>query len=194
MGMGIVSDKDFDGEFEKLNPHLKPDTPRARVNETPATIVEELKKGRGDGNIEVPNALRNIIGQTAIEGGRQEAIELAKRFGISPSSASAYANGSTSTASYSERPNGSLINATKDKIAKRARGKLMLAISQITRDKLEAAGLRDVAAVAKDMSIVAKNMESSIEATDATKTGPTFVFYSPQVTEEKKFEVIQTKE
>lgn len=194
MGMGIVTDKDFDREFDKLNPHLKPPQPRERTNETPASIIEELKKGRGDGNIEVPNALRNIIGQTAIESGRQEALELAKRFGISASSASAYANGATSTASYHEKPNGNIINSTKEKIARRARGKLMLALSHITKDRLESATLRDVSGVAKDMSIIAKNMEPSAEAPDATKSGPTFVFYSPQVTEEKKFEVIHTKE
>jgi hypothetical protein len=197
MGMGIVSDSDFDSEFNKLNPHLTPVLPknRERVNETPSTIIKEVEKGRGAGNIEVPNALRNIIGQTAIEAGRQEALELAQRFGISASSASAYANGATSTTSYHERPNAGVINQTKDKIAKRARQKLALALNHITKDRLESATLKDVSGVAKDMSIIARNMDTSNDSVvDTTKNGPTFVFYSPQVTDEKKFEKIVTKE
>jgi hypothetical protein len=194
MGMGIVSDSDFDKEFDKLNPHLT-ERPRERTNETPATVIKEVEKGRGEGNVEVPNSLRNIIGQTAITGGRQEAVELAQRFGISPSSASAYANGSTSTASYDKRPNGGVINSTKDRIAKRARNRLMLAMKHMSEDKLEAASLKDLSAVAKDMSIVSKNMDTTeSNVPDVSKSGPTFVFYSPQFSNEERFDIVRTKE
>jgi hypothetical protein len=192
MAMGIVSDKEFDSELGRLGP--KSDSTKSE--ELKGEIVGEIKdvtRGRGQGNIGVPNGLRNIIGETSITDGRREAVELASIFGISPSSASAYAQGATSTSSYSDRPNGPVINKARERISKSARNKLMMALRHITEDKLEGTKARELAGIAKDMSAVVKNMEEDGPKVP-TSNGPTFVFYSPQFRKEEHFEVIHAKE
>lgn len=186
MPMGIVSDSDFDLESEKLG---------QRKSEQKAEIVDSPIKGRGEGNIEVPNGLRNIIGETAITDGRTEALDLAKRFGISPSSVSAYTNGSTSTSSYEDRKNEDVILKTKDKISKRARMKLMAALRHITDEKLGEAKVGEIASVARHMSAVVKDLEPDIPSNgNPGNNAPTFVFYSPQFRKEEHFDIVPSKE
>lgn len=188
--MGIVSDKEFDSELGKLGPN---NHTREESNSVPITgEVVDVTRGRGNGNVEVPNGLRNIIGETAISNGRQEAVELAKSFGISSSSASAYAQGATSTSSYGDRPNEPIINGARERISKNARAKLMMALRHITSDKLEGTKARELAGIAKDMSAVIKNMESETQAPQSG--GPTFVFYSPQFRKEENYEIVYAKE
>ncbi len=182
MPMGIVSDSDFDLESDRL-------TPKSKTAE-----IVEIEKGRGKGNVEVPNPLRNIIGETAITEGRKDAIELAKQFGISPSSVSAYTQGATSTSSYEERPNREVIGKTKEKISLRAKSKLMKAMRYITDEKLEGTNAKDLAGVAKDMSAIVKNMEDNDKSPKNQTNGPTFVFYSPQFKKEEHFDVVAAKE
>lgn len=191
MAMGIVSDKDFDSELNKVSS----DKPREESKSIPVTgeIVDMPAKGRGVGNVEVPNSLRKVIGETAITEGRDQAVELARQFGISPSSAAAYNVGATSTSSYDERPNAVVINKAKEKIGKRARTKLMAALRHITDEKLGEAKVRDLASIAKDMSVVFKHMEP--EGPKApTSTGPQFIFYSPQFRKEEHYDVVSAKE
>lgn len=185
--MGIVSDSDFELEDNRLSP-------KPKSNPNPNAQVIDLERGRGIGNVEVPNALRNIIGDTAITDGRQDAVALANNFGISPSSASAYAQGATSTASYHERPNTEVLNKTRTKITKIAHSKLIKSLRAITEDKLESAKARDLAGIAKDMSAVVRNMEPEKETNTNTNNGPTFVFYSPQFKKEEHFDVVPSKE
>jgi hypothetical protein len=190
MPMGIVSDKDFIAELEK-NSSQKKSVPTVPTGQ----IVNIPTPGRKEGDVNVPNSLRNVIGQTSVENGRSEALELARQFGISPSSVSAYTNGATSTASYDEQPNAQVVNSANSRVSKRARAKLMLALSNLTHDKIASAKARDVAGIAKDMSQIMKNMEENRlpEGTE-TKKGPTFVFYSPQFFNEEKFETVLAKE
>jgi hypothetical protein len=192
MGMGIVSDKDFDTEKGKVIIPV-PSIP-IPPSSSPSGIIVDTTKGRGEGNVAVPNSLRKLIGDAAITGGRQEALELAASFGISGSSASAYGNGSHSTSSYNDRPNASHITKSKERISKRARHKLMAALRNITEDKLVGAKARDLAGIAKDMSTVVKQMEETENPLEKGKTGPTFVFYSPQVRNEQVFDVVHAKE
>lgn len=188
MGMGIVNDDEFDSELSRSLPSVENKEPIPR-----AQIIDSPHKGRPVGSVEVPNSLRKIIGETSVSDGRQEALALAKDFGISPSSVSAYSQGATSTASYDERPNVDTINRTKEKISKRARNKLMLALSHITSERMADAKVRDVASIAKDMSGIIKNMEPDGPKTPAN-TGPTFVFYSPQLKKEEHFDIVQSKD
>lgn len=190
MGMGIVSDSEFNSELNKLSP-IESNQSESNQNETK---IVDMNKGRGNGNKEVPNSLRKIIGETSEIYGRQEGLELAKQFGISSSSVSAYAHGSSSTSSYDERPNVDHINQAKDKISKRARNKLLLALSHITQEKLEGSKARDLAGIARDMSAVVKNMEPDNPVGGNTKDSPTFIFYSPQMKKEETFDVIFAKE
>src|SRR5215510_5460530 len=109
MPMGIVSDDDFDREINHLN--RKPVvTPPPVIPE----VVDMPRPGRSNGDVNVPDSLRKIIGETSELEGRDAALELASKFGISPSSVSAYANGSTSTASMDKQPNLEHINSAKD--------------------------------------------------------------------------------
>ena len=190
MGMGIVSDNDFLKESSVLIPKEK-----TVPSQSPVTIIDSPAKGRGN-NPEVPNALRNVIGDEAATNGRQSAVALAEKFGISPSSASAYANGSTSTATYSERPNVGVIAKSKARIHKIARGRLMSALSKITDDKLDGTTAKDLAGIAKDMSAVVKHMEPEKESGSAmNNNGPTFVFYAPRIAQdESRFETILAKD
>lgn len=212
MPMGIVPDSVFDKEREKTVsvPMKEKNLTVTRSFKLPPTfkdvaedlndggIVKEVKesktKGRKEGDLNVPNGLRNMIGQTAITESREEALSLAKSFGISPSSVSAYTQGATSTKSYHNTPNQTVINSAKERVSKRARNKLMLALSKLTEDKLEVAKARDLAGIAKDMSQVMKHMEVEDNKGPAEKSGPTFIFYTPKVRGEENFEIVQAKE
>ena len=190
MGMGIGSDSEFDLEKSRFS-NIREES--NSVSETNATIVD-IQKGRGN-NPEVPNGLRKIIGEESEINGRQAGLDIAKQFGISPSSASAYANGSTSTASYDSQPNLNHINGAKERIAKRARTKLMKALFHITDDKLGDAKARDLAGIAKDMSAIVKDMEPEKERIPGDNgNGPTFIFYAPQFRDERSFDVVHVKE
>lgn len=186
MPMGIVSDNDLEKELNNLNKS----TTKPKIT---AEIINNPDKGRQKGSVEVPNSLRNVIAGESIENGRGSALELAKNFDISPSSVSAYTNGSTSTSTYDTKPNGNKVQKVKDKISLKARKRLMSALNFITDDKLANAKLRDVSSVAKDMSAIVKNMESS-GPIDLGANGPTFIFYSPKIVSEDRFKVINVKE
>lgn len=183
--MGICSDEDFDKELGKLSEQPK---------EVPAEIID-INRGRGEGNLGVPESLQKVIAEESVISGRPGALGLARAFGLSDSSASAYANGSTSTSSYN-KPNATLKNQVenaKRRVARTARQKLSLALSKITDEKLDDVKARDLAGIAKDMSAVVKNMEpSTIE--DPRSNGPTFVIYAPQTRREESFDVVHVSE
>jgi hypothetical protein len=191
MGMGIVSDKEFDSELSKISPS------RAEINSPKVQPkVIEINRGRGNGNVEVPESLRKIIGEESQINGRASGIELSKQFGISPSSVSAYANGATSTSSYNN-PNPEIsnhISNAKEHISTRARSKLMRAIGHITDEKLKGAKATELSTVAKDMSAVIRNMEPERDKGNTQVNGPTFVFYAPQQRKEETYDIIYAKE
>lgn len=193
MAMGVVSSSDFDKEFTSLN------SPKISIpsdNSTQAIIQDIPPHGRGAGNVEVPSSLRKVIAEESVVNGRENALKLAGEFGISPSSVSAYKNGTTSTASY-DTPRVGLtehVNGVKERIGKKARGKLMLALRHITAEKLDTAKVSEIAAVAKDMSAIVKNMEPDTPKIETNKSGPTFVFYAPVTKSEMAFDVIDVKE
>ena len=186
MPMGIVSDKEFESELDNCS------TPVPQTQKPKVEIIDSPNKGRGN-NPEVPNALRQIIGEESKLNGRQSALELAQSFGVSPSSVSAYANGSTSTATYNEQPNLNHLNQSKERIGKKARHRLLLALNSISKDKLEVASVKDLAGVARDMSTISKNMEPDGPKVPVNN-GPTYVMYRPEFRREDHFEVVQVKE
>lgn len=194
MAMGIVSDRDFILEQEKLN-KPKPDSNQSinQSNQSKVIVIDPPNLGRPKEGLEVPNGLRNLIGTDAIENGRASALELASNFGISPSSVSAYTNGATSTSTYDNKPNGNKIQEVKDRISTRARNKISMALRHITEDKLKDAKLKDVSSVAKDMSTIVKNMEGN-NPVNPGEGGPTFIFYSPRIRNEESFKVIDMQE
>lgn len=186
MPMGIVSDSDFDSAIKNSNTN--------QTNDPSKVEIIQIDKGRGLGNVNVPESLRKVIGETSVIDGREEAVKLAKEFGISPSSVSAYSVGATSTQTYADQPNRTHIDQAKDRISKKARHKLMQALSGITKEKLGEANARTLAGIAKDMSAVVKNMEPDTPQGSKTSDGPTFVIYAPQYRKEEHFEVVHAKE
>jgi|SRR6185295_2641027 len=185
MGMGIVNDNDFELEKNRLN--IVP----SKSNEA---IINDIESGRGLGNVQVPDSLRKIIGETSEINGRVDGLALANQFGISPSSVSAYANGSTSTKSYDKTPNKSHINEAKLRVSNRARNRLMQALHNITPEKLASSKATECAGIAKDMSVIIKNMEPESQSPNGGVASPTFVFFAPQPIREDTFDVIYSKE
>lgn len=190
--MGIVSDSDFTSEAESLS--------KPKVNTVPiiqpqiSGVVTDINRGRGNGNVGVPDSLRRIIGETAISDGRQEALSLGNNFGISPSAVSAYTQGAKSTASYDERPNQSAIVSAKERIARSARNKLRSALSALTPEKIAEAKAVEISTIAKNMAGVIKTMEPDKPFNGEGSGSPTFILYAPQFRREEDFEVVYAKE
>lgn len=193
MPMGIVSDSDF--ELEKSRIDLGDSIPQPKSDElTESAEIIDVTRGRPKGAVEVPNGLRQLIGTESITDGRQSALELARQFGVSPSSVSAYTNGATSTASYNQTPNKSSIDGMKLRVTKRARARLLSALTHITPEKLEEAKVRDLAGIAKDMSAIIKNMEPQTNENNLGNGSPTFIFYSPQFRKEDSYDIVKANE
>lgn len=181
MPLGIVSDKDFEAELDNSKP------------KSTADIIPMPTPGRKEGDNNVPDSLRKIIGETSQIDGRKEALALASHFGISPSSVSAYANGSTSTDSMDKRPNLPHINNAKAQIAKQARNTLRNALRNITSEKLVDAKAVDLATIARSMSGIVKEMEPEDEG-EKKKDGPAFVIYAPSFKQENHYDTIVSRE
>lgn len=186
MPIGIVNDDELQEELDRLN---------RKVIE--GTVVGKPSRGRSDGDNNVPDSLRKIIGEEALLNGRQAALQIAESFGVSPSQVSAYAKGATSTASYNS-PSQSLIshiNKSRERAIKKASKTLNSALAAITQDKLDYTDARDLSGIAKDMSVIIKNLEPSPEAAAVSETKqPQFVIFAPQFRDERTFETIQVQE
>lgn len=196
MPLGVVNDSEFESELRNSNRHNSIDSTKPPQSDCNSTIVGEvitIEKGRGKDSVEVPDSLRKIIGETSELEGRKNALALASHFDISPSSVSAYANGSTSTASMDKQPNLEHINRAKERISKKARRVAIKALENITEDKLSIASAPELAHVARSMGAIVKDMEPE-KAKNEEKNGPTFVFYAPQIVNEAKFETVYVKE
>lgn len=191
--MGVVSDEELKAELDNS---AKPIGTRPTTIIRPSvTIIESPAKGRGEGNLAVPEPLQKLIGEAGVIDGRTESVELARQFGVSPSSASAYSNGAASTASYDE-PKTVItdhLKRAKERIGRKARRLLIKSIDNITDEKLQDAKPEILASVAKNMSSIMKDMEPDKDTPDG-KTGPTFVFYAPTFRDEKSFETVIAKD
>lgn len=191
MGMGIVSDIDFDSELANARG-------KTREESRPVTaIINPLPTpGRNNGDINVPDSLRKVIGDTAVSDGRQEALAIGRAFGISDSSVSAYGVGARSTASYNDRPALPVINGAKEKIQRRARIKLHTALNSLTKEKIQESKAIEIASIAKTMSGIIKDMEPETppSTADSKSNGPTFVFMAPPILKEDAFETKYVRE
>jgi hypothetical protein len=183
MPIGRVSSDIFDKE---ISGEKKPEV----------QIIDKPSKGRKEGDVNVPEGLRKLIGETAAIDGRQSGIDLAKRFNISASSVSAYANGATSTTSYNE-PKAAIkshIIKSKERAVKRASVTLNQALSAITQEKLDYADPKDLAGIAKDMTVIIKNLEPPNTVESGQGNQPQFTIYAPTFRDERSFEVITVQE
>jgi predicted transcriptional regulator len=168
--MGIVSDSDLELEIKRNGTNGN------------AEVRVPVPPGRKEGDKNVPESLRKVIAQDAIENGRDSAVELARSFGISPSSVSAYTNGATSTTSY-HAPDAGLrkhVNGVKERIAGKARRRLKWALNGITEEKLQEASLKTLSTVAKDMSVIIKQMEPDEKGDTDKSTNVQVVLFAPK--------------
>jgi hypothetical protein len=208
MPIGIVSDADLQAELDNYKPKslVIPDAqlekaisgvPSEQLDRSGPIIQDIPKRGRKDGDVNVPDSLRAIIGEEALLNGRSSAVALAAEFGISPSSASAYANGATSTATYDEpKPNIiNQINKARQRATGRAAKTLNAALGSITQEKLDYLDADKISGIAKDMSVIIKNLEPKVAPVDpSTNRGPQFVIFAPQFRDERSYDVITVQE
>lgn len=191
MPIGIVSDAEFEQELAHLNKRVP-----SPATITPEVVIQEKPtKGRDEGDNNVPDSLRQIIGEEAVINGRQAALGLAGMFGISASSVSAYAKGATSTTSYDE-PKRSIvqhINKSRRRAIIKAGKTLNQSLESITQDKLDYTDAKDLAGIARDMSAIIKNLEPQAEP-ESSGDKPQFVVFAPQFRDERSYETINVKE
>lgn len=192
MPLGIVSDDEFDMEVERVSPNT-----RVRSNGNGSKIEAEIKEIQGPGRVggekNIPQAVRQLIGISAIEDG---SLELAKKFGVSSVTANHYANGVISpnypNTSQSQQQLKNVTDSVRDRIATKARAKLLNALKHITDEALKGSRPRDLAGIAKDLAVVANTVEP--ERTETVTQGPTFLVYAPQIRKEEYFETIRVNE
>lgn len=202
MSIGIVSDADLLAELENLKSPVQktrtPSTGSVHIPEVvPSVPSSKPNRGRESGDVNVPDSLRQIIGEESVINGRRAALQLASQFGISSSSVSAYAKGATSTTTY-DTPKPSIIqhiNKSRRRSIKKATEVMNQALGAITQDKLDYTDAKDLSGIAKDMSAIIKNLEPPADSTksDDTKT-PQFVVYAPTFRDERSFDTINVTE
>jgi len=190
MPIGLVDDDAFLAELSNTK-----DKKESHVVE--GLVVEKPVRGRKDGDNNVPDSLRALIGEESVINGRQSAIEFASEFGISASSVSAYAKGATSTTSY-DTPKSSIIqhiNKSRQRAIKKASRTLHGALNAITQEKLDYTDAKDLAVIAKNMSGIIKDLEPPAQtAVEDGQKSPQFVIFAPTFRDERSFETIEVKE
>jgi predicted transcriptional regulator len=193
MPLGIITDEQLNKELNRIISIDKKDIDRIE-NEVRAPInqpkVVDIKRGRGN-QLEIPNEIRALVSEEVING--TPAKQVAKAFGISESSISAYKNDATSTKSYHE-PNESLKKSNdgiRDQITDKARGRLMSALDAITDENISNAKVKDIASIAKDMSVIVKNMEPTVPV---NQSNTQVIIYKPRMRDEDEFDIITVNE
>src|SRR3990167_2440332 len=161
---------------------------KLKKNKVRAKIEEVRAPGRPPGKENTPETVRKVIAEESLNGATR--TELSKTFAISESSVSAYRVGATSESTYnkSDKVLGAHVNL------KKARNRLVTALDYITSEKLAEAKLRDVASVAKDMSVVIRNMEPEKTIENTQQNNVQFVFFKPQLKQEADFDLVVAPE
>lgn len=188
--MGIVSDEDFELDGNEVT-----SSDKKEVTRIPSANVEEIKRGRAPDTKEVPSQIREAVARATINGEGTHK-QIAETYSVSPSSVSAYAVGAHSTSSY-HSPNSSLSNAITDhkaRISNKARNRLLSALNNITSDKLANAKVRDLAAIAKDMSGIVQDMEPQSPSSSNSSQSVQFVFMSPKVKDIEDYKIIDVND
>lgn len=187
MAIGIVSESDFDKELERLR------VPKKNGEELvlPGVVIAPKSPGRGKETDNVPDSVRKFIAEEALMGTPKR--NLIETFGVSNSSVNAYANGDTSTATYGQG-NGSLKKHTdkvKERLRRKAEGKIAMALGHMTEDKFASAELPVLSRVAESMASVVERLSDKQE-----NTGPAvqFVMYAPRIEKEEHYQVIDIEQ
>ncbi len=169
--LGLLSDSDF--EIELLNLSGK---------SSDGVVLPRLV-GRGPIK-EKPEMVRQLLAETALEGNTSK--DVARAFGVSPQAVNAYRNGATSCATYNQ-PDLNLNQAVNNKklaTKELAHQRIVDALTAITPAKISEAGLKTQASVARDMSVVYKNL---IDEPDEKQQNVQFVIFAPQIKTEDDY-------
>jgi len=145
--------------------------------------------GRPKGRKDIPTGIRKLAAQDAIAGGTSKEVQEA--YGISSSQVSAFKHDATSTATY-DKPDEELKKSNdsfREQVSGTARERLMMALEGITPDKINNAKLPVVSSVARDMSVIIKNMEPSTPAISIDNSKKVIV-YRPTSKTEDDYDVI----
>lgn len=178
MPLGIVSEKEFEQE------NGRKDVLEEKNTSTPRALVKDSNLGRGNKQ-ETPEVIRNIIGEEKIKG--EVGKELAKLFGVSETSVSAYSNGLTSSAGTESGDLKEHVRKVRVQVKSKAAAKLDLALENITQDKLEKARVGELSAVARNMAAIVKDMDEQ-EGDGGNKTQ--IIFVAPHIRKEEQYDVI----
>ncbi len=205
MPMGVVSDSEFESQLHNTTqptvtkvPVVIPVSNDISEEEVPVIsgeVVDIKTRGRGLGDVNVPNTLRALIAGTAHIEGREEALKFAHELGISPSSVSAYTKGATSCKTYNQT-NTDIVNyvkARKARVTKKALRVMTSSLDKLTPEKLDTADAKELSGIAKDMSAIIGNFNDTTNTT-LNNNGPTFVLYAPQVHTEDQYHGVPSQE
>jgi hypothetical protein len=143
------------------------------------------------GATDIPSILRDLIAEAAVASGKtQEAV--AEEFGSCRSSVESLAHGHRTATWDGELDPARVkkVDQIRGEILGKARGTLLDALDEVTREKLSRARVRDVSAVAKDMSHIIANQEPKIIGDVKQEIGAQFVFHVPESRAESDFDVI----
>lgn len=188
--LGVLTDEEFDKELIKI-PSSQPKELVPSIDEVSIdAIVESLPKpGRGN-TPEVPDMVRSLAATEAISGNTLE--DVAKAFGLSTSSVSAYKNSATSTASYNtpQKKLASSIDLFRNRITKKASRVLIGTLDSLNEADVLAAKPRERAGIARDMASIISNINPTPKDTSSDRPNVQFIMYAPPVREESKYEVI----
>ena len=212
MPLGIVSDQDFEKEILNngvdiiRNTNDKESTPLEPRTSIPEVINSEeqnpiitsdvltMKRvGRHNDVNNVPMSLRKVLSEEHAVNGLKSAQSLANSLGgLSQPTLSTYGRGQVSNGQSNDEML-TYLNGRKTKISKRALNKLNLALSLIDDEKLLPLKATELSSVAKDMAIVAKQMEPSVKEDDK-KDPVQFHFYSPVIKQENHYDTVVAKD
>lgn len=212
MPLGIVSDSDFESEINNsgvdiINSTVNKNevTSEPRTSNPSSELIQEenpiitsdvltMKRvGRHNDVNNVPMSLRKVLSEEHAVNGFQNAKKLADSLGgLSQPTLSTYGRGQVSNG-QSNDDMLNYLNGRKTKISKRALNKLNLALSLIDEDKMLGCDVKELSSVAKDMAIVAKQMEPSVKE-DEKKDPVQFHFYSPTIKQENHYDTVVAKD
>lgn len=194
--LGIVSDDEFLAELERMEKGSSNTVPSDESFPTTPIIQDIKSPGRRVGDIETPDVIRKLIGDTQLTNGNKEARALAQGLGLSVQSADAYGNGATSPATFQNKNNplGEFLKNRRKKIAAKASKLAVSALDTITDDKLAESSATELAAIAKSAAAIVKDMLPEDKSkSDGNSPAVQFIIHAPQIAREEKFNVIDVR-
>jgi len=171
MPIGIVSPEDYEKEIVHKDDNKN-------IPARSGIITQLPDKGRGE-KLETPEPIRALVAQEVLSGGTLR--DIAREYNISPSSASAYAVGATSTSTYNspDKKLNKKNNIFKDRIVRKAARLSLTALESISPDDFRNASLRDKSTVAREMASVVRDMIPDEHKADDKKVQ--IVIYAPSM-------------